>query len=383
MKRDAGGAGAVLLAAALAWGVTLAGVAGIAYGWDVRGFYVSGTEHRHPPELAGGPVRPGSGYDGQFFGALAVDPLLLRPETPDFLDLPAYRAGRIGLPLAAWSLVLGNRPAALVAYLVLSWLLGLLGIWVAARWLKDAGRSPWGSFPLALSVGLVAAMMRGVPDAAAASLVLLALWREARHRPGAVGLLAAASLVRETSILAVGALVLVRWRQGRWRDALRAAIVPTAVVLSWRGWVAARPGFGFGVPKDIWVPFSWLPTKLAPPRSLDSIAEAFALAALAVAAVALVPLLPRWRDWSPVAWTYAGTVLLMLILGEPIYRDLWAFARVGCALPLLAVALATEEDRPVVGRLLRAVPLAYAAAGAVALFFTTRLPAVLHRLIAS
>ncbi len=67
--------------------------------------------------------------------------------------------------------------------------------------------------------------------------------------------------------------------------------------------------------------------------------------------------------------------------GERVYADRWAYARVSCALPMLAVPLAGEGGRPIVARLLRAVPLAYAAAGAVTILFATRVPA-LARLIA-
>src|SRR6187399_4798 len=45
---------------------------------------------------------PGSnGYDGQFYAQLALDPLLLSPETSAALDAPAYRARRILTPALA------------------------------------------------------------------------------------------------------------------------------------------------------------------------------------------------------------------------------------------------------------------------------------------
>ena len=381
MRKIGGGASAVFLAAALGWSCVLAGMSGTAFGWDVRGFYVPGSDFPHPPEMAGAPGPKGPGYDGQFFAALTIDPLLLRPETPGRLDMPSYRAGRIGLPLAAWIVVLGNRPAALHAYLILAWLLGLLGVWVAARWLEEEGRSPWEALPLALSLGLVVTMTRGMPDAAAASLLLLAIWREVRGRSGAVALLVAASLVRETSLVGVVALAVVRWRQGRRWGAAAAAVVPGAALLGWRAWVFSRPGVqGVGV-LNLGVPLVWAPAKLSAPWTIDSIPETVALAALALAVVALIAMLPRWRSFGLAAWTYAGIVLLVLMVGEPIYADRWAFGRVTCALPMLAVPLAAMEARPVVARLLRAVPHAYALAGVIALLFLTRLPAELARLI--
>jgi hypothetical protein len=377
VRRILRGARAVVVVAALAWGLLLAGLTVIAYRGDPRGFFVAGSLHPHPPELAGAPTRQGPGYDGQFFAALAVDPLLLRPETPGYLDLPPYRAGRVGLPLAAWLLAVGHRPAAILVYLALCGLLGLLGVWVAARWLEDLGHSPWGALPLALSVGLVTTTTRALPDAAAASLLLLALWRESRGRSGAAGLLAAASLVRETSLIAAGGLALVRWREGSRRGAVRAVAVPAAVAFGWRAWVASRLAVAGTGPPDLGRPLVWVAAKLAVPWTLDSIAETVALAALLLAAAALAPLLPRWRSWSPAAWTYAGIVTLLFLVGGPIYADRWGYGRASCALPMLAVPLAATEDRPGVARLLRAVPLAYAVAGALTILLMTRLPAML------
>ncbi len=383
MRRARGGAGTVLLVAVLGWSVILAGVMGFAFRGDPRGFFLPGTFFAHPPEMAGAHLAPGFGYDGQFYFALTVDPLLLRPETPSFLDLPWYRAGRIGLPLAAWALVLGSRPAASLAYLALSWLLGLLGIWVVARWIESEGNSPWRALPLVLSAGLVASMTRATPDAAAASLMLLALWLDSRRRPGAVAVLAAATLVRETSFIAAGALAIVRWRQGQRMGAARAVAIPAGIALGWRVWVLSRPGFRGGDPLELGPPLTWIWTKLASPWTFESVGETLALLALALAVASLVPLLPRWRRWSPAAWTYAGFVLLALLMGAKVYEDRWAFARATCAFPLLALPLAAGEERPGVARILRGVALVWAMAGAVMLLFLTRIPAALARLTGS
>lgn len=381
MKRVGGGAGTVLLMAAIGWSLILAGMVGFAFRGDPRGFFSPGAFFAHPPEMAGARLAPGFGYDGQFYFALTLDPLLLRPETPGFLDLPPYRAGRIGLPLAAWALVLGNRPAASLAYLALCWLLGLLGIWVVARWIESEGTSPWRALPLVLSAGLVASMTRATPDAAAASLLVLALWLEARRRPGAVAVLAAAVLVRETSFIAAGALAIVRWREGQRMEAVRALAIPAGLALGWRAWMLSRPGVLGGDPLEFGPPLTWIWTKSASPWTLDSVGETLALTALALAVAALVPLLPRWRRWSPTAWTYAGFVLLALLMGAKVYEDRGAFARATCALPLLALPLAAGEDRPGVARMLRGVPLAWAVAGAAMLLFLTRIPAALARLL--
>ena len=206
---------AVAIRAAVLLGAAIRGAS-----TDVRELYVLGDRFPHPPELEQVRHWRGTGYDGQFFGALAVDPLLLRPETAGYLDVPAYRAGRIGMPLAAWLVSLGNRRLALVVYPILVWCLSLLGVWVAARWLEEEGRPAVWALPLAFSVGLVPSMLRCVPDAAAVSLLLLGLWRERRGRAGPTAILTIAVLVRETSLLGAGAIAVARWREGRRKEAV-------------------------------------------------------------------------------------------------------------------------------------------------------------------
>jgi hypothetical protein len=53
-------------------------------------------------------VADSSGYDGQFYAQIALDPLLRDPDLVQSLDAPAYRARRILAPAAAALLGLGN-----------------------------------------------------------------------------------------------------------------------------------------------------------------------------------------------------------------------------------------------------------------------------------
>ena len=96
---------------------------------------------------------------------------------------------------AAWIVALGNRRGALIAYPLLTWALSLLGVWVAARWLEEDGRSVLWAAPLAVSVGMVSSMLRCLPDAAAASLLLLAIWLDRRGRRGSIAALSFAAFV--------------------------------------------------------------------------------------------------------------------------------------------------------------------------------------------
>jgi hypothetical protein len=236
-------AASLVAAVAALWVIVLAGAARGTSAGDPRGLYVLGARFAHPPELDGVRRWDGTGYDGQFFAALAVDPLLLDANTPRYLDGPAYRAGRIGLPLAAWIVALGNRRAALIVYPLLTWALSLLGIWVAARWLEEDGRAVLWAAPLAL-------------------------WLDRRGRPGSIAALSFAALVRETSLIGAAVLAGVRWRRGERREAALALAIPAGLGLQppWIRPVSARrlrvaPALGGSTGSG------WLPARTYPPVS--------------------------------------------------------------------------------------------------------------------
>ncbi|HQR29575.1 MAG TPA: hypothetical protein PLL32_04130 [Anaeromyxobacteraceae bacterium] len=376
------GAGRVLVVAALLWAAILGSVAVVVHRGDLRGFFVTGALYGPPPGQPGWPVREGPGYDGQFFATLSRDPLLLDPATHARLDDAAYRAGPIGLPLAAWVIAAGSPRAAPIVYLFLAWGLGLLGVWVAARWLEDRRRSPWQAFPLALSGGLVAASLRGTPDAAAASLVLLGLWLEWRGGRGASPVLAAASLVRETSLLGAAGVAIARFRDGRRSAALAALLLPGLAVVAWRSWVHVAVGAPTHMRLLASTPVLWLRDKLAPPFTVQSVAEAAAILAVALAVAAGVALLPAWRRWTAAEWTYAGSCALAIGIGGIVYEDRWAASRVHALLPMLAAVLPAGEAGPRARWLLRLVPWACAGAGVLSLALSTRLAELLSRALA-
>jgi hypothetical protein len=357
--------GAVALAF---WGVAIPHAIATYFGGDARGLLRPGWSFPHPAALEGAPMLDADGYDGQFFAALATDPLLLRPETPRMLDAPAYRAGRIGLPLAAWALALGHDRAAVLAYQLLAWTLGLLAVWVVARWLEDEGDSPWWAAALILSGGVVSTLMGSMPDLAAAALMTFALWRHARGRGGVVASLIAAALVRETAAIAALAVALAEIRARRFRRAALAAGLPLLALAAWRAFVLWRIGpAGVDVPGgNLALPLAWLPEKLAQP--LDP-AEVLGLLGLGLAFAGLPALLPRLPRGTPVEATYAGLAALSLVLSRLNYVvTWWGYGRTVLPLAVLSLVVAARADAPWRRWLFRAVALAWAAVGVVMLW---------------
>jgi hypothetical protein len=277
--------------------------------------------------------------------------------------VPSYRATRIGLPLLAWALALGDAGAAIFVYQLLCWVLAAFCVWVVARWLEDEGHSPWWAAPLIFCSGIVTSIYSSLPDAAACTLLVLALWLHSRERRGAFLIVAISSLVKETNLIAAAATGLSDLRSRRYRRAALQLGVPVAAVVAWSIWVRTRPGFqAFDVNANFGVPFAWIPEKLS--QSMDAL-EIMGLAGLLLAVIALAALLPSLREWTATTFTYAGMVIMALFLTRMVYIPIWwNYTRVLLPLPVLAVVLAERERVAYRRWLLRAVPLAWGGIGA-------------------
>ncbi len=178
------------------------------------------------------------GFDGQYFLALAKDPLLLHG-AESALDSPGIRARRIGLPALAWllaPLVGGAGPALLVAEALAACCL----VAVAAAGLRVAGESPaWCAaigllLPFVLSIELVTA------ELLAAALVLAAAHAaESGRRPAFVLLLGSACLAKEAAVLAAIAFGLAALLRRRVTEAALAfsSVLPLA---AWQAYLSFR-----------------------------------------------------------------------------------------------------------------------------------------------
>ena len=71
-----------------------------------------------------------TGYDGQFYAQIALDPSLRDAELKRVIDAPAYRARRILTPAIATLLGGGNPAWILQAYALLN-----VACWIALAWL--------------------------------------------------------------------------------------------------------------------------------------------------------------------------------------------------------------------------------------------------------
>ena len=217
---------------------------------DITDLLRIGTVYGHPGQVPRGVhVFPGStGYDGQFYYRLALDPANLHTTAFGItMDAP-YRFMRIGYSALAWLLSLGQHaavPYVLVAINVAALAaLGYLGGVLA----QQAGRHALWGLLLAGYFGLMDSLARDLTEPLGALCLIAGILAYRKRHP----LLAAAAfgygaLTRETVLVVPAALGIVRIIQiARRRDRPGADdlawLIPAAVFAGWELVLKAATG---------------------------------------------------------------------------------------------------------------------------------------------
>jgi hypothetical protein len=204
------------------------------------------TRLRHVPVYT---YRNTTGYDGQFYAQIAVAGSPFDPELSTALDAPAYRTGRILLPVLAHLAGLG-RPA---------WVLRAYALSNVVCWLILAWGTAWWWFPptgfdnfvrwtgTMFGAGMMVSVTRSLTDGPALLFIALGIrCIERNRRTLGAAILGAAGLVREMSILAVSAFVPpIPSEKNAWHRAFLAAAVILPAVL-WAGILSAHYGISKG-----------------------------------------------------------------------------------------------------------------------------------------
>jgi hypothetical protein len=227
--------------------ITLLAVTGFVVArWDmwsrrsISRFILIGQDFANPAQLPSGmPLRAQTGYDGQFYYRLAINPLNFHQSAYGITIDAAYRFMRVGYPIITWLVSFGQSslvPWMLVAVNVAA--IGALG-YIGGRFAVQGGRhAAWGLL-LPGYFGLVTSLCRDTAEPLAAACMLAGLLAiRARRRRLAALLLAFGALTRETVMVLVAAIAIVRvigflrrrYRPGRddivW-------VLPTAVFAAW------------------------------------------------------------------------------------------------------------------------------------------------------
>jgi hypothetical protein len=212
-------------------------------------FILVGRHFATPAQLPPGvPVAPTYGYDGQFFYRLALNPLNLSKTAYGItMDRP-YRYMRIGYPALTWLVSFGQHflvPAMLVAVNIAA--IGAMG-YLGGIFARDAGRHALAGLLLPGYFGVITSLSRDTAEPLAAACLLAGLLAVRARRPVlAAVFLAYGALTRETVMVAVAAIALMRVigvlrrAQRPGRDDLAWA-VPTGVFAVWEVVVKAVTG---------------------------------------------------------------------------------------------------------------------------------------------
>ncbi|MDP9002644.1 MAG: hypothetical protein M3O46_21350 [Myxococcota bacterium] len=274
--------------------------------------------------------RNSAGYDGQFYAQIAVAGNPFDPELRTALDSPAYRTGRILLPVIAHVAGFGRPTLVLAAYALSNVVCWLLLAWATARWwfppTSVDNLLRW--IGTMFGAGMLVSVSRSLTDAPALLFVATGV-RCIEMNRGRLGasLLAAAGLVREMSVLAAAAFVrpISRGRSAWRRDLLSACacVLPAVIwfgVLSVHYGAASKGGLGaLGFPLVALIDKCKAIASTVQTAGLNDAQDDIYVVAAVLVQVAFVlgrprPALPWWR-------VGAAFAVLALFLGVGHWED--------------------------------------------------------------
>ncbi len=175
-------------------------------------FIMAGHVYTHLGQLPRGLLLvPSDGYDGQFYYRLALDPANWSKTAFGITMDQSYRYTRIGYPVLAWLVSLGQHqfvPVALVA-------VNLVGVaamaFLGGMFARDAGRHALWGLAFAAYFGLVVSVGRDTAEPVAEACMLggLLAYRREKYLL-ATAAFAFGAITRETILLAPAAIAVTR-----------------------------------------------------------------------------------------------------------------------------------------------------------------------------
>lgn len=277
-----------------------------------------------------------SGYDGQFYAQIALDPLLRGSELAKVIDTPEYRARRILTPAAAALAGMGRPWWTLQAYALLN-----VFCWFTLAWLlyREIPQENYHAFArwmgCMFSMGVLESVRQSLVDLPALLLLALAV-KSYKEKPfHSTRWLVLANLAKETSLLGAAALFCGKPSSSfSWRRTGLSLLICALPLALWSLYVRQRfldipasPGMGN---------FSWpflgllMQVKYALRElSLGNFESRYSFGLIAIIAL----LIQGWFFWrspslqSP--WWRIGAAysLLLIFLGSWVWSGYWAACR--------------------------------------------------------
>ncbi|MBA3974418.1 MAG: hypothetical protein C0504_09405 [Candidatus Solibacter sp.] len=337
-----------LIAAALAW-TWIALTVHYTYQGHWTAMFTTGSSFHAPPEALKGEniyLFPGAGYDGQMYHYIAHDPFNRRGFQRS-MDDPRMRYRRILVPLAAWTLALGQDAWIDAAYFGVVLGLVTLGVYWMAMLASAHGRPPAFGFLFLFSPAAVISIDRMTVDIAAAAFTLATLYYFDTQRPVRLWLsIAAACLSRETA--AIGPVALMAY--SLWRDrSCRQPIFMASALLPAGLWTlfAASGTPASAAEAGTFIPFRYFAGRILDPfdYSLPPLWQLIARTGdylcLAGLALSVWYAVTRWRTLgaSPAGWALLAWIGFFAFVGHaPMWNEPYNYGRIFTPLLLLAAA---------------------------------------------
>jgi hypothetical protein len=288
---------------------------------------------RQVPALAAIPhhVRSPTGFDGQFYCQLALDPLLLDPHTRAAIDTPVFRGRRILIPWLTYLLGAGRPYWIVHLYPLVNIAFWLLLLVLLVRRVPSATRFDRAAITAILfSTGILESVRLALLDLPVSYFAVLPCLLGATGA-GGVAALACACLSRETGVLAIASFFGLRRPVDRplWH---RAALAIAAVVplFLWYLYIGYRWGGAFD-PRSplsspivhmlhaLWWNLSRVVAELSP--------GAMASVAIIVGLCTQAGFLWRHRRMEDPLWRLGAIFTVLLLFLGP---DMWALPSATC-----------------------------------------------------
>ena len=182
-----------------------------AHGYDASYFVTAGDKFCNPHLVPKGlrVINRSSGYDGQFYYRLALNPFTSRPtEFGVTFDNPQHRQQRIAYPFLVWVLSMGRADRVPVLLIVVNYLALCLIGWVGGAYAQSMRQHALWGVVLPLYPGFLLTLSRDLAEILEVGFLLagLLLIRRGNHRAATI-LLTLAALTKETSLLVPVSLI--------------------------------------------------------------------------------------------------------------------------------------------------------------------------------
>ena len=349
MGRSFGLAAVVMTAIVLWWSAALR----LHFKADFTRLFLVGDDWEMPPELdALAPAKvPGTGYDGQWYLLMTIDPFLTKRFDLK-MDDGRLRYRRILVPLLAHFAAGGVVTRAPVAFGFVTVLFIGLGVYWCSQFALSLDRSYLWGWAFALLPGLLAAVDRMGVDAAMAALTMgLCHYVRQKSRWRLFLVLVLVGLTRETGLLLIAAVAFSCFCAKDWGKLIPAG-VSALPAFAWFCYVASITApsdnpFAFDYP------FSVVVRAIANPELYPNTGWILALVqgwdvASIVAIISIMSLaLVRFRCDAPgcAAALFALSGIYLASGKEPtVFVDVFAYGRAFAPLFVLALARSMESS---------------------------------------